>query len=144
MARIENLRLADAGRRRDATFTVRGSVVWEESDASRNEAELRVSFFGQDPRHDDRLANNVVRIVKGKSERSEEGDHSAWTVTAAGPDRTDFSLVRENDSTWAWRRRFNEDRPGRDEVYALAVVRDRSDGTNISESVRSNTVTGRY
>lgn len=144
MARIENMRLDDAGRRREATFTVRGTVVWEASDASRNEAELRVSFFGQDSGEDDRLANNVVRIVKGNSERSEEGDHSVWTVTAAGPNRTDFTLVRENDRDWAWRRPFNEDRPGRDEVYAVAVARDRSDGTNISEWVRSNRVTGRY
>lgn len=42
------------------------------------------------------------------------------------------------------RRDFNEDRPGRDEVYAMAVVRDNVDGTNLSEWARSNTVTGRY
>ena len=143
MARIENLQLADAGRRRNATFTVRGTVIWEDTDASRNAAEIRVSFFGADRGDDDRLANNVAVAVKGQSDRIDEGE-AAWTITAVNPTRTDFVLVRENSNDVAWRRTFNEDRPGRDEVYAMAVVRNHVDGTNLSEWVRSNTVTGRY
>ena len=69
---------------------------------------------------------------------------ATWTITAVNPTRSDFVLVRENSNDFAWRRTFNEDRPGRDEVYALAVVRDHVDGTNLSEWARSNTVTGRY
>ena len=143
MARIENLQLADAGRRRNATFTVRGTVIWEDTDASRNAMEIRVSFFGADRGDDDRLANNVAVAVKGQSDRIDEGE-AAWTITAVNPTRTDFVLVRENSNDVAWRRTFNEDRPGRDEVYAMAVVRNHVDGTNLSEWVRSNTVTGRY
>ena len=143
MARIENLQLADAGRRRNATFTVRGTVIWEDTDASRNAMEIRVSFFGADRGDDDRLANNVAVAVKGRSDRIDEG-RADWTITAVNPTRTDFVLVRGNSNDFAWRRTFNEDRPGRDEVYALAVVRDHVDGTNLSEWVRSNTVTGRY
>ena len=143
MARIENLTLADAGRRRRATFTVRGTVIWEESDASRNAGELRVSFFGQDRGEDDRLHNNVALAVKGQSERIEEGP-DVWTLTAAGPARTDFVLVVQNSNDLWPTRTFNEDKPGRDEVYAMAVVRDHIDATNISAWVRSNTVTGRY
>ncbi len=144
MARIENLTLTDAGRRRNATFTVRGTLVWEDSDASRNAAELRVSFFGQDRGEDDRLHNNVVLAVKGRSERVEEGGRDQWTLTAAGPARTDFVLVVENSNDFWPTRIFNEDKPGRDEVYAMAVARDHIDATNISAWVRSNTVTGRY
>ena len=143
MARIENLQLTDAGRRRNATFTVRGTVIWEDTDASRNAMEIRVSFFGADRGDDDRLANNVAVAVKGQSDRIDEGE-AAWTITAVNPTRTDFVLVRENSNDVAWRRTFNEDRPGRDEVYAMAVVRSHIDGTNLSEWVRSNTVTGRY
>ena len=143
MARIENLQLTDAGRRRNATFTVRGTVIWEDTDASRNAMEIRVSFFGADRGDDDRLANNVAVAVKGQSDRIDEGE-AAWTITAVNPTRTDFVLVRENSNDVAWRRTFNEDRPGRDEVYAMAVVRNHVDGTNLSEWVRSNTVTGRY
>ena len=143
MARIEDLRLADAGRRRNATFTVRGTIIWEEAEASRNEMEIRVSFFGQDRGDDDRLANNVAVAVKGQSDRFDEG-RANWTITSVNPTRTDFVLVRENSNDFAWRRDFNEDRPGRDEVYALAVVRENVDGTNLSEWARSNTVTGRY
>ena len=143
MARIENLQLTDAGRRRNATFTVRGTVMWEDTDASRNAMEIRVSFFGADRGDDDRLANNVAVAVKGQSDRIDEGE-AAWTITAVNPTRTDFVLVRENSNDVAWRRTFNEDRPGRDEVYAMAVVRNHVDGTNLSEWVRSNTVTGRY
>ncbi len=143
MARIENLRLADAGRRRRATFTVRGTLVWENTDASRNNAEIRVSFFGQDRGADERIANNVVVAVKGRSGRVAEG-RAVWTLSAVEPTRTDFVLLRENTNDVGAGRGFNEDRPGRDEVYAMAVIRDPADATNISEWARSNTVTGRY
>jgi len=143
MARIENLRLADAGKRRNATFTVRGTIIWEDTEASRNAMEIRLSFFGEDRGDDDRLENHVAVAVKGQSDRIDEGG-GAWTITAVNPTRTDFVLVRENSNGWAWQRPFNEDRPGRDEVYARAVVRDTVDGTNLSEWARSNTVTGRY
>ena len=58
--------------------------------------------------------------------------------------RTDFTLVRYNSGGYLPERTFNEDIPGRDEVYAMAVIRDPATTDNISEWVRSNTVTGRY
>ena len=143
MARIDNFGLADAGRRRRATFTASGTIVWEDTDISRNAVEVRVSFFGQDRGADERIANNVVNAVKGRSERVEEG-RSVWTLTAEGAARTDFVLRRDNSDDVGTGRGFNEDRPGRDEVYAMAVLRDPADASNLSDWVRSNTVTGRY
>ena len=144
MARIEDLRLRDKGRKRRTTFTLTGVLLWEATEASHNNVELRVNFFGQDRGADDRLANNVAVVVKGRSERVEEGGHSTWTLTSTNPARTEFELVRENSNEFWPTRTFNEDSPGRDAVYAMAVVRDRSTAENLSEWARSNTVTGRY
>ena len=85
MARIENLVLADSGRRRRAVLTLRGSLVWEASEASHNRLELRVSFFGQDSAEDDRLANNVVLVIKARSGNVEEGARSTWALTSVTP-----------------------------------------------------------
>ncbi|MEM7432745.1 MAG: hypothetical protein AAF351_12550 [Pseudomonadota bacterium] len=144
MARIEDLRLSDSGRKRRARMAVTGVVVFEEVDGARNEVELRVSFFGQDGRDDHRLANNVTKIVRGQSDGEGEGDHSTWEVNAISPSRSEFLLVRENDNSIWTGRTFNEDKPGRDEVFARAVVRDSMSSENLSEWARSNTVSGRY
>ena len=144
MARIEDLRLDDRGRKRRTTMVVTGTVVFEAAEASFNNVELRISFFGQDRGDDDRLANNVALIVKSRSDRFEEGGDSTWTLTATAPTRTDFRLVRDSTGGFLPERTFNEDIPGRDEVYVMAVVRDPATTDNISEWVRSNTVTGRY
>lgn len=144
MARIEDLRLDDRGRKRRTTMVVTGTVVFEEAEASFNNVELRISFFGQDRGDDDRLANNVALIVKSRSDRFAEGGDSTWTLTATASTRTDFRLVRDSTGGFLPARTFNEDIPGRDEVYAMAVIRDPATTDNISEWVRSNTVTGRY
>ena len=91
MARIEDLRLDDRGRKRRATMEVTGTVVFEAAEISVNRVELRITFFGQDRGDDDRLANNVALIIKGRSDRFAEGDNSAWTLTATAPTRTDVS-----------------------------------------------------
>ena len=139
---ITELELADRGRRRRAEFILRGNLVWQPGDVSRNGAEILTTFFGQDAGTDDLIWNYVVWVAKGRTFR-EELDDSAWVITAEDASLSRFELTTENNSALFPGRRFNEDIPGRDEVYAIARLRD-SDGSALSAAVRSNTVRGRY
>ena len=142
MARIEDLRLPDRGRRRRAEFTLTSTIIWEAVDAGRNGGEILVRFFGQDSGEDDVIWNYVQWVVKEQSDRTEFPERS-WEITAESIDRTRFQLDVEDVSGIFFGRRFNEDIPGRDEVYAIVMIRD-TDGINISERIRTNTVRGRY
>ena len=142
MARLESVRLDAAGRRRSAVFTLTGRLVWEASDRSRNGAEMLFLFRGRDRGADDVLLNHVVWITKSRSDTGVDGPVS-WRVTADGPAWSDFELRVENSNDFFWGRRFNEDIPGRDEVYARLGVQD-SNGVRIADGVESNVVTGRF
>ena len=142
MPEITDLRLADSGRRRSASFNLSGAILWQEEDASRNGAEVLVTFMGRDSGADDLIWNYVTWIYKSGT-FSQEFESSRWQVTADGPERSRFELTAENNNDLFPRRRFNEDVPGRDEVYADVVLRD-VDGRNLTDVVRSNMVTGRY
>ncbi|NND00821.1 MAG: hypothetical protein HKN85_11630 [Gammaproteobacteria bacterium] len=142
MPEIIDLRLTDSGRRRSASFRLSGTIVWQPEDVSRNGAEVLVTFMGRDRGADDLVWNYVLWVYKGGT-FNEEYESSRWQITADGPGRSQFVLTAENNNDLFPRRRFNEDVPGRDEIYADVVLRD-SDGMRIADAVRSNVVTGRY
>lgn len=151
MARLENVSLSARGKRGDAVITARGQIVWEAGEFSLNGANLLIHFWGRDKglrESDDNRHAIELRFTRASTSVSEwegsrleltandDGHQFVWSVPN---DKLDIGAVLE-----AGKRRFNEDVPGSDEIYATLVVRDSDTGANLSEEVRTNMVTGRF
>lgn len=147
MPRLENLRLSYVGRRlvrrRRKSVRLNFDLVWEEGDGSRNGIQTFVRLMGADGRlreRDDLVFNYIHWITQLNTGRIEE----------AVEDGPDFLLnYNRNEDTTAvevryrnqGNRFFNEDRVGRDEIYALVGLFDIGEPVpNFDTLFRSNTV----
>lgn len=169
MPRISDLELSVSGRRRRAELTVTGTVAFDRSDARLNGAYLRVRLHAVDSRI--RRPEDVGEVlclcdawfVRGAMERYEpvlewSGRHlgsANWLggqINASDSDRARFRFSWDNrriEDGGLLERAFNEDRPGKDEVAAVALcLPSLADGRPYPEGssapVVSNTVSRRF
>ena len=150
MATLENVRLSASGRRRHAVITARGTIVWEGEEYSWNGARMEIHFWGEDSglrggddnRHGfhlrfTRAAPQTVNFM-GTQLRLTLGETGHDFVWRFANDTLDIAGVQ------IARRRFNEDVPGKDEIYAKIAVHHPETGLRVSDEVRTNTVSGRF
>lgn len=142
MPSIQSIELAVSGRRRRASLRVTGSVAFDGTgDAALNGAYLRVRLHAVDsPIRDVDDAGRLLAICDtwfnlGHMERYEpairwSGRHSGsenWQggqINATRDERARFRFLWDNRRTeddFVLERAFNEDRPGQDEVVAVAL-----------------------
>lgn len=146
MPRIESVRLNASGSGSRAVITVSGTIVWDDSDASRNGVTLFVHFWGEDGSFwtgpDDNRQAKAVRIYKGSSQHETGEDY----VLDYGSRDTTFRLAVRNhrlDDAEGWRR-FDED-TGPDQIYARVALQEiGGTGRWLTDEVRTNTVRGRF
>lgn len=169
MPRIADLELEASGRRRRAELRVTGTVLFDRSEARLNGAYLRVRLHAVDSRI--RSVEDVGELrslcdawfVRGRMERYEpvmrwSGRHSGsdnWLggqINASDSDRARFRFTWDNrrvEAVPSFERAFNEDRPGKDEIVAVALcLPSLPDGSPFPEGeaapVLSNTVSRRF
>lgn len=170
MPHIVSLELSASGRRRRAKLTVTGAIEFDRpGDEQLNGAYLRVRLHAVDATI--RTVDDVGHIVGvcdtwfnlGHMERYEpvirwSGRHSGshnWLggqVNATRSQRVLFQFRwdnRRSDDDARLERAFNEDRPGKDEIIAVALcLPSLADGTpeprGAAPPVLSNRVTGRF
>lgn len=142
MPQINELELRVSGRRRRARFTVTGVIDYDDSDLSRNGVYIFFNFNGRDGLDTEIIRGRQLWTTRGRETNESEGLDS-WRFIPSSPTRTRFEVVFRNERSRPSRRSFNEDRPGRDEVFCWLQLRD-ADGTLLSDGIESNTVTGRF
>lgn len=142
MAELNNLRLSARGSGRRAVFYIIGTIDYDDTDLNRNGILLFLFFYGDDGGSSQNIVGKILWSVRGQSFTERDG-LEAWRFSSPSPRQTQFIFRRENENRRWTRRSFNEDRPGRDEIYAWAQLRN-ADGSDVSEGQRSNNVSGRF
>ncbi|MHC5012507.1 MAG: hypothetical protein ACYTG6_16445 [Planctomycetota bacterium] len=129
MADLTDLRLAAEGSGREAVLEVSGIVTWEEADPTDESADLGFRFYGRDSSlgdTDDRLfAVSYAFTRAGPFVAIQDDDVTGYIESTA--QRSDFRIRVRNTKlagrgrVWS-ARRFDEDRLGEDEIYAIVRV----------------------
>lgn len=142
MPQINELVLRVSGRRRGARFIVTGVINYDDSDLSRNGVYVFFNFNGRDGLDTEIIRGRQLWTTRGRTTNENEGLDS-WSFIPSSPTRTRFEIIFRNQRSRPSRRSFNEDRPGRDEVFCWVQIRD-ADGTLLTDGQDSNTVSGRF
>jgi hypothetical protein len=140
MARINELRLTVSGSGRSARFLISGFIDYDTSEVSVNGCYLSVIFYGADGTSNDVIRGRQLWTIRGRV-TEDSVDLDAWRFTAISPLQTRFTVRFENENTGYLRRSFNEDKPGRDEIYCWVQLRD-AIGNLLTEGQNSNVVSG--
>ncbi len=150
MAELRDVRLSARGSGSDAVLTATGRIIWNAAETSLNAAALHIHFWGKDSglRGRDDNRHGIVIAFTRAPESTLEGGGSTLTLRWDGTGHAFTWRVRNIELDIGGRprtrRRFNEDAPGPDEIYAYLQVRDRDTGAVLSEQVRTNQVSGRF
>lgn len=130
-------------RNRNANFIATGFIDYNnDEDVSRNGVYLNLVFYGQDGSAREIIRGGQKWSIVNRDFTETEG-LDTWTFTAVNSYRTRFEVIFRNENARAGRRSFNEDRPGRDEVFCWVQLRD-ADGTLLTSGQDSNTVSGSF
>ena len=144
MATITNQSLSKRRRLRRTRMTVTGRINWNlPSEGHLNGGILVVSFRGEDPGPDESRHGIAVWVSRGRTRSST--DQYVFQADTADGAATDFRMVVRNHRLnigGVLKRRFNED-AGKDEIYAFIVLQNvAGEPAQLSNRVRTNTVTG--
>lgn len=169
MPRVADLEAEASGRRRRAVLQVTGTVLFDRTETRLNGAYLRVRLHAVDSAI--RTVDDVGELrclcdawfVRGRMERYEpvmrwSGRHigsANWLggqINATDSDRVRFRFRWDNrrlEDDGLFERAFNEDRPGKDELIAVALcLPSLPDGRPYPEGASaetlSNTVSSRF
>ena len=144
MAKLNHATLTAVGEKSGTEMIVEGEISWDGKDRDIYSLELHVHFWGQDDLirgKDDDLTANRFLISRSQNESKQAKDYHIQYKSEG--EITSFKVMIRNTYDGEGRR-FDEDKGGKDEVYAKVFLKEMGRDVFHGKEIRTNTVTGTF